>query len=255
LEPDPLRPEKEFCIRKNQEAGMGMITEENEKSNAVHADLQSEKIRVVIADDHDVVRHGLRAILETEPRVEMSGEARTGREAVEKSLRLKPNVVVLDITMPELNGLEATRKIVKDRPETEVLILTVHESEQLIKEVLRAGAHGYMLKNDAARDLVAAIVSLSEGKPFFTSSVARMLLRGYLELIASDKRNSGPLTPREREILQLLAEGHSNKEVAAIQGVSVKTAETHRANIMRKLNFRSVCDIVHYAVRNQMIEP
>jgi DNA-binding NarL/FixJ family response regulator len=232
-----------------------MITEEIEKGNTVYADSQSEKIRVVIADDHDVVRQGLRAVLKTEPRVEMSGEARTGREAVEKSIKLKPDVVVLDISMPELNGLEATRKIVKDRPETEVLILTVHESEQLVKDILRAGAHGYVLKNDAARDLVAAIVSLSEGKPFFTSSVARMLLRGYLAFTASDKCSSGPLTAREREILQLLAEGYSNKEVAAIQGVSVKTAETHRANIMRKLNFRSVCDIVHYAVRNQLIEP
>ncbi len=234
---------------------MGMTTEEIEKGNAVYADSQSEKIRVVIADDHDVVRQGLRAVLETEPRVEMSGEARTGREAVEKSIELKPDVVVLDISMPELNGLEATRKIVKHRPETEVLILTVHESEQLVNDVLRAGAHGYMLKNDAARDLVSAIISLAEGKPFFTSSVARMLLRGYLALTATDKRISGPLTAREREILQLLAEGHSNKEVAAMQGVSVKTAETHRANIMRKLNFRSVCDMVHYAVRNRLIEP
>jgi len=213
-------------------------------------------VRLIVADDHEVVRRGLRALLEAQPGWSVIAEAVTGREAADKAVELKPDVVVLDITMPELNGLEATRRILKAVPECEVLILTVHESEQVVREVLDAGARGYILKSDAGRDLVAAVAALKARKPFFTSKVAGLVLEGYLGGTAS--RGEPPrsrLTPREREIVQLLAEGKSNKEVAAHLGISVKTAETHRTNIMRKLDMHSVGELVRYAVRNKMVDP
>jgi DNA-binding NarL/FixJ family response regulator len=166
--------------------------------------------------------------------------------------------VVLDITMPELNGLEATRQICKLAPEIQVLILTVHESEQLAHDVLRAGARGYVLKSDAGRDLVSAIQALRHNKPFFTSKVARMVSENYLKNTPTEEEadvSSSPLTAREREIVQLLAEGKSNKEVADVLSISVKTVETHRTNIMRKLRFHSISELVRYAIRNQIVSP
>jgi DNA-binding NarL/FixJ family response regulator len=213
-------------------------------------------LRLLVADDHEVVRHGLRALLESEPGWAVVAEAVSGREAVQKTVELAPDVVVLDITMPELNGLEATRQILKLRPECAVLILTVHESEQVVREVLDAGARGYILKSDAGRDLVAAVASLREGKAFFTSRVARMVVEGFRGGSASAGAPARRgLTAREREIVQLLAEGRSNKEVAARLGISAKTAETHRTNIMRKLDFHSMSELVRYAIRNKMVEP
>jgi len=211
--------------------------------------------RVLLADDHEIVRAGLRRVLQEAPDCEVLDEASTGREAVEMTLRLRPDVVVLDIAMPELNGLEATRQIVKDFPEAEILILTVHESESLIREVLNAGARGYLLKSDASRHLVAAVESLARHEPFFTSKVSEIVLEGFLSGSTPGKP-MGPkdLTPREREVVQLLAEGKANKEVATLLNISVKTVETHRTNIMQKLDLHSVSELVRYAIRNNIIE-
>jgi DNA-binding NarL/FixJ family response regulator len=213
-------------------------------------------LRILVADDHEVVRRGLRALLESRPGWEVCGEATTGREAVEKARELKPDLVVLDITMPELNGLEATRQILKSLPRTEVLVLTVHESEQVVHEVLEAGARGYVLKSDAGRDLVAAVQALSQHKPFLTLGVTEMMLGAYQKGGLPQEEpgaTHSPLSPREREIVQLLAEGRSNKDVATTLNISVKTVETHRANIMLKLNLHSIGDLVRYAIRNNII--
>jgi DNA-binding NarL/FixJ family response regulator len=215
-------------------------------------------LRILVADDHAVVRQGVRTLIEEEPGWEVCGEAVTGHEAVKKAIQLKPDVVIVDLGMPELNGLEVTRQVRSAVPQSEVLVLTMHESEQVVREVLSAGARGYVLKSDAGRDLVAAITSLRQHRPFFTSKVATMVLQGYLGRGPRAKPGSpakGRLTPRERQIVQLLAEGKSNKEVAAKLGLSVKTAETHRTNVMRKLELRSLSDLVRYAVRNRIIEP
>ncbi len=212
--------------------------------------------RILVADDHEVVRRGLCALLQSQPEWEVCGEAGDGREAVEKVQKLKPEAVILDIGMPTLNGLEATRQILKTNPQVKVLILTLHDSDQVVREVLNAGARGFLLKSDAARDLVAAVEALRRDKAYFTSKVATMVLEGYLENDAGAvplPRNRSRLTPREREIVQLLAEGKSTKEVAVALGLSVKTAETHRSNIMRKLELHSVSDLVLYAVRNNIV--
>jgi len=213
-------------------------------------------MRILLADDHEVVRRGLRALLQAQPSWEVCGEAANGREAVEKAQALRPDVVVLDITMPELNGLEAARRILRAAPRTQVLILTMHDSDEVVHEVLEAGARGYVLKSDAGRDLVAAVEALGEGRPFFTTRVAELVLTGYLQGAAEPAKRAGArsrLTSRERELLQLLAEGKSNKEAATALSISVKTVETHRANIMRKLNLHSISELVHYAVRNRII--
>jgi DNA-binding NarL/FixJ family response regulator len=214
--------------------------------------------RILVADDHEVVRRGLCALLQGQPDWEVCGEAGDGREALEKTQKLKPDVVILDIGMPSLNGLEATRQILKTMPHTKVLILTLHDSDQVVREVLNAGARGFLLKSDAARDLVAAVEALRRDKTYFTSKVAAMVLEGYLKNGTPGSQPAAPqtrnrLTPREREIVQLLAEGKSTKEVAVALGLSVKTAETHRSNIMRKLELHSVSDLVLYAVRNNIV--
>jgi DNA-binding NarL/FixJ family response regulator len=213
-------------------------------------------LRIMVADDHEVVRKGLVALLQAQPEWQVCGEAGDGREAVEKAIQLKPDILILDIGMPSLNGLEATRQILKTIPNARVLILTLHDSDQVVREVLNAGARGFLLKSDAARDLVAAVEALRHDKTYFTSKVAAMVLEGYLKggtpgAIITPGRNR--LTPREREIVQLLAEGKSTKEVAVALGLSVKTAETHRSNIMRKLQLHSVSDLVLYAVRNNIV--
>jgi DNA-binding NarL/FixJ family response regulator len=213
--------------------------------------------RIFVADDHEVVRRGLCALLQAQPDWEICGEAGDGREALEKTQKLKPDVVILDIGMPSLNGLEATRQILKINPQTRVLILTLHDSDQVVREVLNAGARGFLLKSDAARDLVAAVEALRRDKTYFTSKVAAMVLEGFLKngspAAVAAPPTRGRLTPREREIVQLLAEGKSTKEVAVALGLSVKTAETHRSNIMRKLELHSVSDLVLYAVRNNIV--
>lgn len=215
-------------------------------------------VRILVADDHEVVRSGLRLLLERQPEWQVCGEAVTGREAVEKAKQLKPDVIVLDVSMPVLNGLEAVRQIRKALPQAEVLILTMHESEALVRELLDAGAHGYLSKSEAGRQLVAAVDALSQHKPFFVGKVAKVVLDGYLKSGARRDRGDSSrssLTPREREIVQLLAEGKSNKEVAVALDLAVKTAETHRANIMRKLEIHSLAELIHYAIRNKIVEP
>jgi DNA-binding NarL/FixJ family response regulator len=212
--------------------------------------------QILIADDHELMRKGLRAVLEDQPGWKVCGEAVNGRQAVELAKQLGPDVIVLDLTMPELNGLEATRQICKAIPKAEVLILTVHESERLVSEVLAAGAHGYILKADTSRLLVSAVESLAKHQPFFTGKVSEVVLSGYLNPgeVQKDAANSlEQLTSREREIVQLLAEGKTNKEVATALGISVKTVDAHRANVMHKLRLHSVTDLVRYAIRNKII--
>ena len=213
-------------------------------------------LRIIIADDHDIVREGLRQLVEAQPGWTVCAEATTGREAVEQARHHRPHVAVLDFSMPELNGLEATRQIRKALPQTEVLILTMHDSEELAREILGAGARGFVLKTHAKRQVPLAIAALAEHKPYFDSSVSALLLESFLNP-ASPPRESKTvrdLTPREREIVQLIAEGRTSKEVAARLGISAKTVEAHRANIMNKLNLRSASQLVLYAVRNKIVQ-
>lgn len=212
-------------------------------------------VRILIADDHDVVRQGVRALLERQAGWVVCGEASTGREAVAKAIDLQPDVVVLDISMPELNGFEATRQIRRALP-AKILILTVHESDQVVTEVLDAGAHGYVLKTDAGRMLVEAIRALLGQREFFTERVHAVADRRTGERRAgATRRRPGRLTPRQREVLQLLTEGKSNKEIGVILGMTTKTAETHRAHILAKLRLHSMSELVRYAIRNRIIEP
>ena len=213
-------------------------------------------LRILIVDDHAVVRRGIRSLLESQPGWEVAGEATTGREAVEQAGRLQPDVIVMDLSLPELNGLEATRQILKESPRAEVVVLTMHHSEELAHDVLQAGARGYVLKSDADQCLVAAIESLREHKPFLTSTVTEFVLDDYLKRGDAHERGEAhtAVTAREREIIQLLAEGKSNKEAASTLGISVKTIEAHRANLMRKLHLRSVSDLVRYAIRNNIVQ-
>lgn len=215
-------------------------------------------LRILIADDHEVVRQGVRTIVESQVGWSVVAESQDGLEAVKQAREKKPDIALLDISMPQLNGLEATRQILKQLPETQVLILTMHESDELVREVLSAGARGYVLKTDARRDLVNAIRSLSERRPFFTSKVAELVLQGYRQRNApagAEISTGDRLTSRERQIVQLLAEGKTSKEIATALDISIKTADTHRANIMRKLDLHSLADVVRYAIRNKLIEP
>jgi DNA-binding NarL/FixJ family response regulator len=207
--------------------------------------------RILIADDHEVVRRGIRALLEHRPGWEVCGEVGDGREAVEKTRELKPDLVLLDIGMPNLNGIDAARQILANSPATQILILTMHYSQQVVNEILVAGARGFLLKSDAGRDLVTAVEAVQDQRTFFTSQVTEIVVGAYLN---PDQKEVPPcrsrLTPREREVVQLLAEGKTSKEVAVALNLSVKTAETHRTNIMRKLDLHSVADLTLYALRN-----
>ena len=208
-------------------------------------------LRILVADDHAVVRRGVRALLEGQMDWQVCGEASTGPEAVEQTRLLDPDILVLDLSMPELNGLDATRRILRESPRTQVLVLTMHHSEELAHQVLQAGARGYVLKSDADRELVAAVDSLQQRRTFLTPNLAASDA-GADGTQADGGR--GELTPREREIVQLVAEGRSSKEVAAMLGISVKTVESHRTNVMRKLRIRSVSQLVRYAVRNRIVQ-
>ena len=210
--------------------------------------------RIIIADDHELVRRGLAATLADVEGWSIVAQAANGRHAAELVVLHKPDVAILDLSMPELNGLDATRLILAAEPKTRVLILTAHESEQSIREVLSAGAQGYVLKSDAGRVLVSAVAALLDGRTFFTSKVTQLVLEGYLRSAPEVPAAMPTLSAREREIVQLLAEGRSNKEVAQRLDISVKTAETHRSNIMRKMAFDSLADLIRYAVRNKIID-
>jgi DNA-binding NarL/FixJ family response regulator len=222
----------------------------------LYFEVPMKPLSILIADDHAVVRRGMRALLETQPNWQVCGEAQNGREALEEARRLKPDLAVLDITMPELNGLEAIARIREEVPQTRVLVLTMHDDKELIQATVKAGAHGYLLKSDSERDLITAVDALAHDKAFFTqaaSETVRNDFRGAHSGTASHRRG-GLLTKRERQVLQLLAEGRSNKEVAGRLGISTRTAENHRANIMRKLACRSIADLIRYAIRKRMVQ-
>ncbi len=219
--------------------------------------MKSPSVRILIADDHEVVRHGVREMLSSYPGWEVCGEASSGREVVDMVDKLKPDVAVIDLSMPGLNGIDATHQIRRNNPETKVIIFTMHETEALVREVFQAGAFGYVLKSDAVTHLRAAVETVQEGRHFCSSKLHEWIFMGFLRTgknAPADERKEEDLTPRERETIQLLAEGHSNKEVAAILGISVKTVETHRSVIMRKLRLKSFSDLIRYAIRNHIIE-
>ena len=213
------------------------------------------EIRLIIADDHEVVRRGIVSVLESDPRCKVVAEAETGEAAIEAVRQHQPDIAILDFAMPngKVDGLAATREILKEMPKTRVLILTMHASKQLVREILEAGARGYVMKSDAVRDLINAIDTLLEDKLFFTQTISEILLDGFLEK-PQPMRTENLLTKREIEIVQLLARGKSNKEVANDLSISLRTAETHRANIMNKLQLHSVQDLVRYAVKNKLVE-
>jgi DNA-binding NarL/FixJ family response regulator len=208
-------------------------------------------IRILIADDHHVVRSGLRTVLDAEPNWDVVAEAADGKEAVLKAIETKPDIAVLDYSLPLINGAEATRQIRAHLPKTEVLIFTMHDNETLIQGVMKAGARGYLLKSDAKRHLIAAIEALAVRKPFFTGQVSEALLEWFL---TGKDHEQSTLTNRERGVVQLIAEGNSNKQTARLLDISLKTVETHRASVMRKLNLSSSADLVRYAIRNKLVE-
>jgi DNA-binding NarL/FixJ family response regulator len=215
------------------------------------------RLRILVADDHEIVRRGLVSLIKSHPDWEVCAEADNGRQAVEKTSQSKPDIAILDIGMPVLNGLEATRQILREHPGVRILILTVTDADQAVQAVLDAGARGFLLKSDAARDLVTAVEALAHNKTFFTARVADLVLSGYLNKTQPSTKRAislPGLTSREREVVQLLAEGKSTKEVACHLNLSVKTAETHRSNIMRKLGLHSVSELVLYAVRNNIVQ-
>jgi DNA-binding NarL/FixJ family response regulator len=211
-----------------------------------------KSLSILIADDQAVVRRGVRALLEAQPGWEVVAEAADGREAVAKAKQHRPDLIILDVAMPELNGLEATRQIRKLLPEARVLMLTMHDEQEVIESTLRAGAAGYVLKSDAEQDLVSAVKALANRRTFFTSTAREVALNRSRRPLKEQSRHV--LSPRESEVVQLLAEGKSNKQIAGILGISQRTAENHRAKIMHKLGLHSFSDLVRYAIRHNIIE-
>ncbi len=217
--------------------------------------LKSEIVRVLLAEDHTIVRKGLRSLLNGEAGIEVIGEAEDGREAVEKVQQLLPDVVLMDIAMPGLNGLEATRQIKKRFPEVQVLILTMHANEEYVFQILRAGASGYVVKQAAPTELISAIRAAYRGDSFLSPSISKTIIQEYIRQAEAmaEKESYDKLTNREREVLQLIAEGRSNREIAGLLHISVKTVETHRANLMAKLDIHSTAELTQYAIRKGMI--
>jgi DNA-binding NarL/FixJ family response regulator len=215
-----------------------------------------KQVRILVADDHEVSRRGIRELLEAHAGWEVCGEAVTGKQAVENAKRLKPNVVVMDITLPELNGLDATREILKALPQTEVLIFTLHDSEELLHEILGAGARGLVLKSDDGRELVAAVGALCEHRPFFSAKASELILKDSGTKSTRSRGSasySAFLTPRETEIVSLLVSGKSNKEISTILNISTNTVETHRSHILQKLNLHSITDLIHWAIGQGLV--
>jgi len=212
-------------------------------------------LRILVADDHDLMRRGIKTIIESRKGWEICGEALTGTQAVAKALELKPDVAILDISMPELNGIEAAKKILKASDKTEILMLSMHYSDQIIRAVMDAGIRGYVVKSDSDRDLSTALENLASHKPFYSNRVSDVAVNPQRRNGAgAAKKSASRVTSRENEIIQRLSEGKSSKEVAVLLDISVKTVETHRANIMRKLELHTLSELVRYAIRNQIIE-
>jgi two-component system response regulator NreC len=213
------------------------------------------QIRIVIADDHTIIRSGLKLLLEQQADFRVAGEANDGREAVQLVEKLRPEVAILDIGMPQLNGIEATRQIAAHETGTQVVILSMHSDEGYVLRALKAGARAYILKNSAEADLIRAVRAVAEGKSFFSPVISKMLLEDYVRQVRekSVEDSYDLLTPREREVLQLLAEGRTNKEVASTLGLSLHTVETHRGNILQKLNLHGTPELILYAVRKGII--
>jgi len=216
------------------------------------------KLRILIVDDHELFRDGIKSLLQSHAGWQICGEASTGVEAVAKAKELIPDIVILDISMPDLNGTDAARRIRTASKNTEILILSMHYSDQLIRQIVDAGASGYVLKSDAEHDLIVAVETLARHKPFFTSQAGEVIQNKFslgIPVTRIPTMLTNRITSRERQVLQLLAGGMSSKKVASSLGISVKTAETHRANLMRKLEIHNISELVRYAVRNQIIEP
>jgi len=216
----------------------------------------AKKLRILVADDHELVRRGIRGLLRAQRGWRVIGEATNGREAVEKTSKLKPDVAIVDISMPDLDGLQATRQIREVAPRTSVVVLTMHESDQMVRRVLDAGALGYVLKSDLAAHLVKAVKDVSAGKVFLTPRVSDIVLKGFLK----NRNQPEPMensrarpTPREVQVIRLVAEGKANKEIAAELGITLRTVETHRARIMLKLGMHSLAELIHYAIRNKIV--
>jgi two-component system response regulator NreC len=212
-------------------------------------------IRVLLAEDHTIVRQGLRSLLDDEADIEIVGEAEDGQQAIELAQRLLPDVVLMDITMPVLNGLEATRQIKKSFPQVKVLVLTVHSTEEYIFQILRAGASGYVVKQAAVSELVQAIRTVYQGDSFLSPSISRQAIEEYGRRAEAMEDKYDRLTDREREVLQLIAEGRTNREIAQLLHVTVKTVEAHRAHVMDKLNLHSTAELTKYALRKGIINP
>ena len=216
----------------------------------------TKRLRILVADDHELVRRGIRGQLSARRGWIIVGEAMNGREAVEKASKLKPDVAIVDISMPDLDGLQATRQIREATPSTEVVSLTMHESDQMVRRVLEAGARGYVLKSDLAAHLVKAVKDVSAGKLFLTPKVSDMVLKGFLKTadqhVSKENLQARP-TPREVEIIRLLALGKPNKRIAAELGITIRTVETHRAKIMLKLGMHSLAELIHYAIRHKIM--
>ena len=214
-------------------------------------------IRVLLADDHTIVRQGVRMCLEAMGDIDVVAEAEDGQTAVQLAVQLRPDVAVVDLTMPRLNGVDAIRQIKRDAPEVEVVVLSVHDSEAYVVQALRAGAAGYVLKRNAATELVAAIRAAQDGQAYLHPSIARRVIDDYLSRIRSDEEVSEPherLTPREREVLQLAAEGHTTRAIAGLLCLSTKTVEHHRASLMTKLGLHGQTELVKYAIRAGLVE-
>jgi len=214
------------------------------------------KLRILLADDHGLVRRGARTILQAHHGWKVVGEAENGREAMEKALKLKPDVLVVDISMPELDGIEVTRQIRDSLPHIKVLVLTMHDSHQMVRRALSAGANGYLLKSDIVDYLPKAVKAVADNKRFLTPKISEIVLEGFINAgnKPEEEKPAGPrITPRELEIIRLLAEGKSNKELSTQLGITVRTVETHRSKIMLKLGLHSLAELIHYAVRNRII--
>jgi DNA-binding NarL/FixJ family response regulator len=216
----------------------------------------TKKLRILVADDHELIRHGIRGILCARRGWRVIGEAANGQQAVEKTNKLRPDVAILDVSMPDLDGLQATRKIRALSPNTKVVVLTMHESDQMVHQVLDAGAIGYVLKSDLAANLVKAVKDVSAGRLFLTPRVSDIVLKGFLKngnQAGSAEQTRPKPTPREVEIIRLLAEGKANKVIAANLGITIRTVETHRARIMLKLELHSLAGLLHYAIREKIV--